>query len=213
MLYKKGHFVSDEIRKKISKANKGKKRSEETKRKISEYKKGRKLSEETKRKMRLSKLGNKNPQWKKKITYRTLHEWINRNYGKANKCSNSKCKKTSICYDWALIRGKKYKRNINNFIQFCRICHHKYDLTPTKKAKMLKKLKDFNKKRNMLENVCKVCYHKLSKHLYFYPKNICIEKRTNGESCNCHIKPNPPEYEKSVESVNSLFGNLFKQAK
>jgi len=60
----KGRVVSDETRRKISKANKGKKHTEESKRKLSEASKGnqnclgRKLSEETKRKIGIASRGN-----------------------------------------------------------------------------------------------------------------------------------------------------------
>jgi polynucleotide 5'-kinase involved in rRNA processing len=48
---KKGTITSNDVRLKIAKSNKGKKRSEETKKKMSESKK--KMSDETKRKMSL----------------------------------------------------------------------------------------------------------------------------------------------------------------
>lgn len=83
-----GKHCSDSTKKKISEANKGKKRSLETKRKISEAKKGNKnflgkqhtdeykrkmsermkgriVSEETRRKLSESHKGSKNPMWKK----------------------------------------------------------------------------------------------------------------------------------------------------
>lgn len=51
--------LSEETKKKISKANKGKKRSDETKKKLSALRKGRKLSDEDKRKKSLAAIGRK----------------------------------------------------------------------------------------------------------------------------------------------------------
>jgi hypothetical protein len=48
---KVGHVVSEETKKKISEANRGKVRSEDAKRRMSEFRKGKRASEETKRKM------------------------------------------------------------------------------------------------------------------------------------------------------------------
>lgn len=55
----KGKPKSEEHRRKLSDAGKGKKHLEETKRKISETTKGKKLSEETKRRMSVAKKGKK----------------------------------------------------------------------------------------------------------------------------------------------------------
>ena len=89
--------------------------------------------------------------------YRSIHQWIKYYYGKANKCDNQNCPKTitevnytenglpfikKIPYkkfDWALLHGKNYERNIDNFIKLCKRCHLAYDkcgeimdLKPTK---------------------------------------------------------------------------------
>ena len=54
-----GVSPSEEKRKKLSEAGKGKKRSEETRKKISQYQRGKSLSEETKEKVRLANIGKK----------------------------------------------------------------------------------------------------------------------------------------------------------
>lgn len=59
--------------------------------------------------------------------YRSIHDWLQYKYGKAVKCENPNCSKLNHKYDWALKRNYKYEKNIENFIQLCRVCHIKYD--------------------------------------------------------------------------------------
>lgn len=75
---------------------------------------------------KIMKLGNKNPQWKgNKVKYRSLHQWIVNNYGKANKCSNHDCKiKKPKKFHWANISGK-YRREITDYRPLCASCHLK----------------------------------------------------------------------------------------
>lgn len=61
--------------------------------------------------------------------YRNIHQWIRNHFGKASKCTNTNCDGSRERYDWALIKGKKYDRNINNFLELCRKCHIGYDFT------------------------------------------------------------------------------------
>lgn len=71
---------------------------------------------------------DKHPSWKGEgAKYRSIHSWIARNYGKANKCENKNCEKKSKYYDWALIKGKQHAHDINNYMMLCKSCHLKYD--------------------------------------------------------------------------------------
>ena len=82
--------VSEETRRKLSIARKGRKlgpKSEETKRKISESKKGTKMSEEAKKKMGDSRRGSKNHNWiadrsKIKLGDRNLHDPLTKQWRK-----------------------------------------------------------------------------------------------------------------------------------
>ena len=56
--------------------------------------------------------------------YRNIHDWIRRRMNHINKCSFCGSEKN---LDNALIKGKEYKKDINNFIKLCRKCHRKYD--------------------------------------------------------------------------------------
>ena len=46
------------------------------------------------------------------------------------------CPGISVTYQWALIRGKKYSFNRDNFFQLCASCHQKYDCTDKHRALM-----------------------------------------------------------------------------
>jgi hypothetical protein len=72
--------------------------------------------------------GKLNHHWSGKYpTYIALHKWLHREYGKADKCENILCLKTSKNYAYALIKGKKLMRERNNFMKLCYSCHVKYD--------------------------------------------------------------------------------------
>lgn len=70
--------------------------------------------------------GSKHHLWKgKDALYITQHQWIARNYGKANKCENCHTK-TAKRYHWANISGE-YRRNLKDYKQLCVSCHRKFD--------------------------------------------------------------------------------------
>lgn len=61
--------------------------------------------------------------------YHAVHKWLYKNYGKANKCENPFCEKTSNIFQWAKLKEKEYKHDRENFIQLCVLCHRRYDDT------------------------------------------------------------------------------------
>ncbi len=70
--------------------------------------------------------------WKNTIDphlYWRVHAWLQYRYGKATKCENPECPQKSNNYSWALLKGKKYGKKRENFIQLCYSCHAKYDFT------------------------------------------------------------------------------------
>ena len=56
-----------------------------------------------------------------------IHHWLRYHYGSANKCENKECSSISKNYTWALIHGKEYEKNRDNFRMLCAKCHLKYD--------------------------------------------------------------------------------------
>jgi len=108
---------------------------------FSELHKGKRYSPSTEYKLGHRGLsGRENPMWTgDKVTYRGIHQWLYKIRGKPKKCVL--CKTTNAeYYDWALKKGKKYKRRISHFIRLCRACHVKYDQISEKgvKTKRLK---------------------------------------------------------------------------
>lgn len=82
--------------------------------------------------------GSNNNSWKGyDIGYYGIHDWLRKNYGKANKCENPECKCKNIKrYEWALIKGKNCERKRENFWKLCSSCHKKYDMTDEKRKQM-----------------------------------------------------------------------------
>lgn len=72
---------------------------------------------------RCSKLGRQNSQWKENPTYRTLHQWINNNKPKPDRCE---CCGQNKKLDAANISGE-YKRDLSDWEYLCRKCHMKKD--------------------------------------------------------------------------------------
>jgi len=65
--------------------------------------------------------------WKgENASYIAKHAWVYRHKGKAYKCEF--CGKEGIGREinWANI-DHKYKRNLDDYISLCRLCHEKYD--------------------------------------------------------------------------------------
>lgn len=70
------------------------------------------------------------PAWKGDgASYFAIHIWLKNHYGKAIRCEMDYCSGKSQTYQWALIKGKKYEHNVDNYMQLCRSCHAKYDYT------------------------------------------------------------------------------------
>jgi hypothetical protein len=69
--------------------------------------------------------GKGNPAWKgDDVKYSGLHIWLRENYGNAGACEHCGVTKK---LDWALKKGKTYKRRRSYFLHLCRSCHQKYD--------------------------------------------------------------------------------------
>jgi hypothetical protein len=71
-----------------------------------------------------------------KKLYESVHQWLRCHYGKADRCDNSPCKGVSKKYCYALKKGFKYERKIENFIKMCRSCHIIYDWTEDGRKRM-----------------------------------------------------------------------------
>lgn len=75
-------------------------------------------------KRRINKL---NPRWKgDNVSYRGLHLWITKNYGKADRCENVNCKNKTLRFEWSNVSGN-YKRDRADWQMLCKSCHRIYD--------------------------------------------------------------------------------------
>lgn len=92
--------------------------------------------------------GTGNPAWKgTQASVSSVHQWLVRHFtkGTCEHCGTSEKKR-----DWALIKGKKYEHNRNNFMPLCRSCHLKYDYTDERRKKANAILNKYCPKRNKL---------------------------------------------------------------
>jgi len=132
-----GKKHSEETKRKMSLSQIGKKRkpmSEQGKKNISNAHKGlipwnKGLTAKTDdrvKKYTEKNTGENNVNWKgENVSYRELHKWLNKKFGKPRQCQH--CNSTSEkIYDWANI-SKEYKRDLDDWIRLCRSCHIKYD--------------------------------------------------------------------------------------
>lgn len=73
--------------------------------------------------------GDKNPNWKNNgLCYGSIHRWIRKYYGKANRCDNyPNCIwKNPHHYEWANLSGK-YNKDRNDWKMLCVSCHVRMD--------------------------------------------------------------------------------------
>lgn len=99
--------------------------------------KGHKVSKETREKIRKGNLGyihhstrgENNWNWSKKPSYRAIHKWLYRTYGRPYKCESKAhdYSKYVKVFDWALKRRYNHERKRNNYKMLCRSCHIRYD--------------------------------------------------------------------------------------
>jgi hypothetical protein len=85
-------------------------------------------------------IGKEHWQWKgDEVGYVSLHSWVRRMYGDANKCENKDCKyprlnaqgimvKYPKVFHWANKTGR-YLRDRKDWLMLCPMCHRKYDRT------------------------------------------------------------------------------------
>lgn len=69
--------------------------------------------------------GEKHPNWKGGTSYWSLHKWIAKEKGKANKCEFDPSH-TSKQFEWSN-KSQKYLRDLSDWQQLCHSCYRKYD--------------------------------------------------------------------------------------
>ena len=106
--FTKGHIMSDEIRQKIRKTLTGRKR--------------------------VVAFGEFSPNWRgDMVGYRGIHSWIEKTFGKPNRCEECK-NKGDWRYEWSNLSGK-YKRQRSDWERLCVYCHRIKDFKKAKERK------------------------------------------------------------------------------
>ena len=111
--------------------------TEEHRKRLSEAKKGKKLSLKHRLNIGLSQMGRKawnkgvpegeGNRWKgDAVGYSGIHMWVRKHLGKAKECTLCHKKANEGKIEWANI-DHKYKRDLNDFISLCVSCHRRYD--------------------------------------------------------------------------------------
>jgi hypothetical protein len=92
---------------------------------------GKIVSAETRVKLGAAHAGERAANWKgDEASYRALHGYLCKHYSKAGICDE--CGKPART-DYALIHGRPYSRNREDYRELCRRCHLRYDLGGVKK--------------------------------------------------------------------------------
>lgn len=73
-----------------------------------------------------AKRGKESHNYKDKVGYYAVHDWLYLNFGKATKCEQCGSER---CVQWAKRKGFDYLRIRENFWQLCARCHMYYDGT------------------------------------------------------------------------------------
>ena len=96
---------------------------------VYKHKKGYKrppFSAEWKAKISEARRRQPEPRYKgENVGYWGLHRWLDRTLGRPKKCTHCKTTEASK-YHWANISGE-YKRDVNDFIRLCPLCHKAFD--------------------------------------------------------------------------------------
>lgn len=82
------------------------------------------MSEEGRERIRQSKLGSKNPAWKEKPSYKSLHTWIREHLPNGGICQH--CGTTEKKLNVASV-GHVYTRDFSTWKWLCLSCHRKMD--------------------------------------------------------------------------------------
>ena len=105
---------------------------------------------------------------KPKYHYRIVHDWLNKHYGKANKCENPLCKNNGKRFEYALKKDYQHEKNRDNYIMLCSSCHKKYDLT----EEQIERLSQFAGKYNKYLKLGPIAKRK---SVILLPDNILFE--------------------------------------
>lgn len=71
-----------------------------------------------------------------KEIYDAAHDWLHKNFGKADRCDMRGCANIPKRFEWALKKGFIYQKKRKAFLMLCVSCHRKYDFTDQTRENM-----------------------------------------------------------------------------
>lgn len=123
--------------------------------------------------------------WKGGTEYFSVHDWLKKTFGKANKCENSICSGKCKIFHWAKLKDKAYEKKRENFWMLCQSCHAIYDgIKPI--CKFPKGMIPYNKGKKLhyrvwnkqsIPRICQTCHKK-------FEVSPSIVKINKGKYCS-----------------------------
>lgn len=88
---------------------------------------GKIVSTDTRAKLSAANSGENNYGWRgEEASYRAIHGYLCAHYPKSGICDE--CSRSTSRTEYALIHGREYTRNREDYRELCRPCHMRYDL-------------------------------------------------------------------------------------
>jgi len=131
--------------------------------------------------------------------YWSVHSWLRKTFGKANKCESAECKGTSKNFEWALIKGKEYHKVRENYMMLCISCHRKYDLDKDS-TRLKMSIAKTGERNNMYGISIK------GKDHHFYGKHHTIETRKKLHQYQAKLN------DSEIDDLRTLYSLGIKQS-
>lgn len=75
--------------------------------------------------------GNDHHKFQLEPSYMAIHKWLATHFPKSGICEHCGGASKKMANDYALIHGREYSREREDYLELCRSCHRKYDKSPT----------------------------------------------------------------------------------
>lgn len=132
---------------------------------------------------------------KDRIVIGAMHQYLHKHYGDPKECENPYCDHKSKFFDYCLKKGRKYSKDINDYLRLCRGCHRKYDWTPEKTRQAIKNLMWFGKENDWS------CKYKECIDC----KKTVFPYRSNGLCQKCYLKFYGIKHADRIKKYNKMY--------